>query len=147
MSSSSDASRQSDSVSDDYRTDYAEAIALEAKAVLAVKQMARTHAAALRMLWSWNDGQGGGVLDMIAAEIGKPLPSEPPSLPPAKKKVISNALRKRVFERDAYRCVHCETHVDLSVDHIKPESKGGTLAFDNLQTLCRPCNSTKGAKE
>lgn len=56
-------------------------------------------------------------------------------------------LRTKVFERDAYRCVHCATHLSLTVDHIKPESKGGTLAFDNLQTLCRPCNSSKGAKE
>jgi len=61
-----------------------------------------------------------------------------------KKKRISHTLQKRVFERDEFRCKHCGTYVDLTVDHIKPESKGGSLDMDNLQTLCRSCNSKKG---
>lgn len=64
-----------------------------------------------------------------------------------RKAAISNALRKAVFERDLYRCKHCGTHLNLSVDHIVPESKGGTLDMSNLQTLCRPCNSKKGARQ
>lgn len=28
-------------------------------------------------------------------------------------------------------------------DHIKPESWGGETSLDNLQTLCRSCNSKK----
>lgn len=63
-----------------------------------------------------------------------------------RKKKISHRLQKAVFERDAYRCLNCETHLDLSVDHIIPESKGGTLDMDNLQTLCRSCNCKKGVK-
>ena len=63
-----------------------------------------------------------------------------------RKKKISHQKRKQVFERDAYRCKHCETHFDLTVDHIIPESKGGTLSLSNLQTLCRSCNSSKGVK-
>ncbi len=69
--------------------------------------------------------------------------------PEIKYKVIKNlkaSLKKAVFERDAYRCKHCETHIDLTVDHIYPKSKGGIDDLDNLQTLCRPCNSKKGAK-
>lgn len=153
MSKSIDASsRQSSLVSDssDYRTDYTEAIAAEDKAVADIKQMARDNTGALRMLWRWGDGEGGGVLEIIAKEIGLRSPSDFP-LPSIKivkgKKVIPADLRKRVFERNAYRCVHCATHIDLCVDHIKPESKGGTLDFGNLQTLCRTCNSIKGAKE
>ena len=42
-----------------------------------------------------------------------------------------------------YRCKHCSTHLDLSADHIKPESWGGETTLDNLQTLCRSCNSKK----
>lgn len=34
----------------------------------------------------------------------------------------------------------------LSIDHIHPERHGGTLDEDNLQTLCRPCNSRKGSR-
>ncbi len=59
---------------------------------------------------------------------------------------ISMSIRKQVFERDAYRCKHCGTWKDLTVDHIIPESKGGALDLDNLQTLCRSCNSKKGTR-
>lgn len=63
-----------------------------------------------------------------------------------KKKKISATLRTKVFERDKYRCVHCGTHKNLCVDHIHPESLGGPTEFDNLQTLCRSCNSKKGTR-
>ena len=33
---------------------------------------------------------------------------------------------------------------NLTVDHIKPQSKGGTDHPNNLQLLCQACNSTKG---
>lgn len=61
-----------------------------------------------------------------------------------RKKQISGALRIRVFERDKYRCVSCGTHESLHVDHIHPERLGGTLQFENLQTLCARCNCKKG---
>lgn len=62
-----------------------------------------------------------------------------------KKRTISAKLRKQVFERDAYRCKHCGSHKDLCADHIFPEVLGGEATLENLQTLCRPCNSRKGA--
>lgn len=62
------------------------------------------------------------------------------------KATISPALRKKIFERDAYRCKHCGVWEDLTVDHIKPEALGGTLDPENLQTLCRTCNCKKGTK-
>lgn len=63
--------------------------------------------------------------------------------PQKPKAYISGMLRKKVFERDAYRCKHCGDWHDLSVDHIMPESLGGTLDLDNLQTLCIRCNCRK----
>jgi 5-methylcytosine-specific restriction endonuclease McrA len=63
-----------------------------------------------------------------------------------KKKRIDGVLRKSVFERDFYRCVKCKTHIDLCCDHIFPESKGGEATLENLQTLCRSCNSKKKDK-
>lgn len=60
-----------------------------------------------------------------------------------KKAIISATLRRDVFERDRYRCKHCGTHKRLCVDHVYPESRGGTLALENLQTLCVSCNNRK----
>jgi hypothetical protein len=65
---------------------------------------------------------------------------------PVDRRTITGALRTRVMERDAYRCVTCGSHTALQVDHIHPVSKGGNNDFDNLQTLCKPCNREKGDK-
>lgn len=59
---------------------------------------------------------------------------------------ISAEVRQRVFERDEFCCVRCGSTEGLSLDHIYPWSLGGTDDPDNLQTLCRPCNSRKGAR-
>lgn len=59
---------------------------------------------------------------------------------------IPAALRRAVFTRDGHRCLHCGTSEGLSLDHVIPWSLGGADSFDNLQTLCGPCNSSKGAR-
>ena len=58
---------------------------------------------------------------------------------------ILASLRERIYRRDGYRCLRCGAVHDLTLDHIYPVSLGGTDAEDNLQTLCRSCNSSKGA--
>lgn len=63
----------------------------------------------------------------------------------SKKAKISQTLRKAVFERDGYRCQECGGHVDLEADHVFPESKGGKTDLGNLRTLCKVCNTMKGA--
>lgn len=58
-------------------------------------------------------------------------------------------LAWQVFARDGYRCQVCQAPggiVELTVDHIVPVSAGGTNDQTNLQTLCRSCNSRKGAR-
>jgi len=128
-------------------SDYQEAIAAEESAIAAIKDFARANSAGLRLVWGWGDGDGGGVLEIIAKEIGVVRAWERPRRPKGyTKAVISSALRTEVFERDAYRCVACGGYKDLSCDHIHPESKGGPTTMDNLQTMCRPCNSKKGVR-
>lgn len=43
-------------------------------------------------------------------------------------------------------CFACGTTEKLTVDHIRPVSRGGSDARENLQPLCRPCNSRKGKR-
>ena len=42
-----------------------------------------------------------------------------------------------------YKCVNCGSEADIVIDHIIPLSKGGTNTIDNIQPLCRSCNSSK----
>ena len=131
------------------RTSYEEWVAREEQAYADLDRLAAELANAVRPIAHFGDGNCGFVIREVLAALSAAGLYQDPRLspaPPPKKAVIAQRLRVQVFERDAYRCVHCGTHKDLSVDHIKPESKGGTLDFDNLQTLCRSCNSKKGAK-
>ena len=59
---------------------------------------------------------------------------------------IPSSLRAAIYERDGHACLTCGSVEDLTLDHIHPWSKGGEDTFDNLRTLCRPCNSAKGAR-
>jgi hypothetical protein len=68
----------------------------------------------------------------------------PDKLRTARRAEISNRTRFHVFQRDLYACRICKTSgVKLELDHIVPMSQGGSNDFDNLQTLCVPCNRGK----
>src|SRR6187200_2121162 len=56
-------------------------------------------------------------------------------------------VRSIVTERDSYACIYCGSDKQLEADHILPLSRGGSNAFVNLATVCRPCNLSKGAVE
>lgn len=63
-----------------------------------------------------------------------------------RKALIPAELRWAIWERDNFTCRHCGRRQFLSIDHIVPEARGGTLDPANLQTLCQSCNSRKGAR-
>lgn len=46
-------------------------------------------------------------------------------------------------EKVEYLCVYCRELKPLTKDHIKPLSEGGTDYIENIQPLCRNCNSKK----
>lgn len=131
---------------DDYEQRKAQEIERERLAIEEVRSFARKHADDLQLLWSFGDGDGGGVLQMLAEAGSIRRSALVAAGPTSGKAVIGAPLRTQVFERDAYRCVACGGHVDLTCDHIHPESKGGPTTFENLQTMCRSCNSRKGAR-
>ena len=62
------------------------------------------------------------------------------------RKSISEDERQKVFDRDNWQCTICGSTEYLQVDHKFPFARGGTTQFDNLQTLCRNCNSKKRDK-
>lgn len=43
-------------------------------------------------------------------------------------------------------CLFCGSTEKLTIDHIKPVSKGGGNEIENLQCLCFPCNLKKSNK-
>ena len=50
-------------------------------------------------------------------------------------------LRKRVLERDGWRCQQCGSSKDLHVHHLTRRSELGDDAEENLLTLCAWCHS------
>ncbi len=74
------------------------------------------------------------------------VPKPEPRRSPKPKTSIPPDLRWEVWERDNFTCRMCGVRRHLRVDHIIPESKGGPTELDNLQTLCRTCNSKKGTQ-
>lgn len=62
----------------------------------------------------------------------------------------SLGLRFRVLQRDNFTCRSCGRSpatilgLVLHIDHIVPWCERGETLFENLQTLCEPCNLGKG---
>lgn len=57
-------------------------------------------------------------------------------------------LKEAIFQRDGYRCVYCKrADMPLTVDHIRPRSKGGPDSPTNLVTACDSCNQKKMDKK
>lgn len=64
------------------------------------------------------------------------------------KRVVPRDLRKRVALSASHRCAYCQTSQQiigplLEIDHIVPESKGGSSEESNLTLACPLCNSRK----
>lgn len=59
---------------------------------------------------------------------------------------VPDSLRYIVLKNSGGRCALCgatKNERPLDVDHIKPRSRGGKTALDNLQVLCSKCNRSK----
>lgn len=57
--------------------------------------------------------------------------------------------RRNLFARDEYTCQYCGRQPGralLTMDHVLPRSRGGTLAWENVVAACAPCNQRKGSR-
>jgi 5-methylcytosine-specific restriction endonuclease McrA len=52
------------------------------------------------------------------------------------------ALKQR-YDYHCLRCGRREPEISLSADHVIPLSKSGLNIIDNIQPLCKPCNTAK----
>ena len=59
---------------------------------------------------------------------------------------ITPGQRWTVWERDNYTCRKCGARRPLAVDHVVPLCLGGEHHERNMQTLCVPCNRSKGGR-
>jgi len=59
---------------------------------------------------------------------------------------ISKQVSNAVWIRDGGTCVECGAKDYLEFDHVIPVSKGGSNTVQNVQLLCRRCNSKKSDK-
>lgn len=66
-----------------------------------------------------------------------------------------HAIALKVADRDGWVCHICGLRIDpqpgtqsqcLSVDHVIPQSRGGTNTPDNLRAAHQGCNAAKGAR-
>jgi CRISPR/Cas system Type II protein with McrA/HNH and RuvC-like nuclease domain len=67
-------------------------------------------------------------------------------------KWIRPERRLAIYLRDQFVCVYCGTDLrdappsEVTLDHLKPRSKGGDNSNRNLITACRSCNSARQDK-
>jgi hypothetical protein len=63
---------------------------------------------------------------------------------------IRQEKRLAIYLRDGLACGYCGDSVEngakLSLDHLKPHSKGGSNEATNLVTCCSRCNSARGTR-
>jgi len=62
-----------------------------------------------------------------------------------KRQVVPEKLRNKIFKRDGNKCIKCKSKDNLQLDHIIPFIMGGMTIENNLQTLCKTCNLSKGS--
>ena len=56
---------------------------------------------------------------------------------------IRDEKRLAIYFRDNCSCVYCGESSNLTLDHLKPRSRGGTNDPRNLVTCCYSCNSSR----
>jgi len=83
-------------------------------------------------------------VNSIIATVGRT-----PGGPELRDRYVPPLNNKTLFRRDGNLCLYCGAHFlarDLTRDHVRPISRGGTDAWRNVVTACRRCNNHKGGR-
>jgi 5-methylcytosine-specific restriction endonuclease McrA len=59
---------------------------------------------------------------------------------------ITEADWLSLLDRHRHRCAYCGGAGPLSVEHVIPVTRGGRHTLGNIVPVCKPCNSSKGAR-
>lgn len=57
---------------------------------------------------------------------------------------IRKERRVAIYLRDGMCCVYCGSSKKLTLDHVRPRSRGGQGWSHNLLTACYDCNTRRG---
>ena len=115
----------------------------ERAAVDVVVSFARENRELLKYIAHWGDGRGGHISSLIIGELG--IHTEHAiKAKKSKRPEVSKRKRDMIFDAFGNQCLSCKSYDDICIDHVIPLSKGGANTVDNMQPLCRICNSAKG---
>ena len=66
--------------------------------------------------------------------------------PSVRKRTFRGKFKEKILTRDGNQCVICKSESGLTLQHVRPYSKGGETSSRNLVTLCESCNQEMGAE-
>lgn len=97
--------------------------------------------------WNWQGGKSFDPVNVkkVIAHNNRRQKLRRKAVPGSHTSVAWEALKAR-YGGKCLRCQKQEPEIKLTVDHIRPISKGGTNNISNIQPLCFSCNSWKRAK-
>lgn len=52
--------------------------------------------------------------------------------------------KQKIKEEWNYKCAYCGSEENLTIDHVIPQSKGGSDFTKNVVCCCQSCNQNKG---
>jgi len=114
---------------------------------------AASHIATRAVVWSLGDEPLAALRGGMNAATGRQSILEIPAIVALRGASRVNLFdqspcyaKSKVLRRDRHTCAYCgelASELELTIDHIVPESRGGALSWMNTVAACRACNSIK----